>query len=724
PINNGKTTVTGIACPNDTSDDMQVQAQVQGGSPTFQWYGPGGLLPGQTTATLRPDSAGYYYLVATMGACQAYAGVNVKEYDSLDQRANIWHFGQNAGIDFNGLPDDPPVAIRGPLNTPEGTSVISDRNGQVIFSTDGQNIFIRDPADPTQFVDITPPTGLGGQNSSTQSALIMPVPGDETLFYIFTTQAIESGSHELRYSLFDRKLNNGQGDLAESNKLLFARSTERITGNDNWLIAHEYGNNSFRAYPISGQGIGNPVISALGSDHSSAIVEQGQGYMELGARNILAVALTTPGTSNVVELFDFVDSTGMVTNFRTANLNSTAGQVYGIEISPGGNKLYATLRNPGTSQIVEFSIDSVGNPHFKQRVNQTGELGAMQVGPDGQIYVAINGSSSLGTFQANEDTTAVTPLPNPLQPFALLGGTTSQLGLPNFTQIISNPTSTPGFTVAGVCSGDSTTFTGTGKDAAIDKFYWTFGDGQSNIDGGPEIAHLYPALAPGEASRTYTVTLIIYNKCEPLPNGYARFSQNITIFAPPADPTSAFNICQDPLVLDANPPNAAGLTYQWSTGETAETITVNRQAIYNVTITDANTCTTDAQFLVADNRPQVELGASVTICEGTAIAPLDAQNPGATYAWQLNDVANGNTAQTQSVTTTAAGVFEYKVQVTDPVSTCFALDSITYTINESPNWSAVPTNPTTCSSMNGQIAITIFGPANTLFTYSVTGPNT
>lgn len=724
PINNGKTTVSGAACPDDTSDDMQVQAQVQGGSPTFQWFGPGGLLPGQTTSTLSPDSAGYYWLVATVGACSAYAGVNIKEYDSLDQRANIWHFGQNAGIDFNGLPDDPPVAIRGPLNTPEGTSVISDRNGQVIFSTDGQSIFIRDPITPGQFVDITPATGLGGQNTSSQSALIMPVPNDETLFYIFTTQEVHgNGTYELRYSLFDKKLNGGQGDLAEFNKLLFARSTERITGNANWLIAHEYGNNSFRAYPISAQGIGNPIISALGSDHSSAIAEQGRGYMELGARNILAVALHTPGTSNVVELFDFVDSTGVVTNFRTANLNSTTGEVYGLEISPGGNKLYATLKNPGTSQIVEFSIDSVGMPHFKQRVNQTGELGAMQIGPDGQIYVAINGSSNLGTFQANEDTTAVTPLPNPLQPFALLAGTTSQLGLPNFTQIISNPSMTPGFTVAGVCSGDSTTFTGTGKDAAIDKFYWTFGDGESNIDGGAEINHLYPPLAPGQASATYTVTLVIYNKCQPLPAGYATFTQNITIFAPPADPTTAVNICTNALVLDANPPNAPNLTYQWSTGETTETITVNRQAFYDVTITDANTCTTDAQFLVVDNRPQVNLGADVTICEAVAIPPLDAQNPGTDYVWELNDAPNGNTAQTQSVDTSVPGVFEYKVSVTDPISTCVGIDSVTYTINDSPDWSAVPTNPTSCNSNNGTIAITIFGPSNTLFTYSVTGPS-
>jgi hypothetical protein len=46
-------------------------------------------------------------------------------------------------------------------------------------------------------------------------------------------------------------MNGGTGGLVEQDVLLFARCTERITGNGNWLIAHEYGNNSFRAYRIS-----------------------------------------------------------------------------------------------------------------------------------------------------------------------------------------------------------------------------------------------------------------------------------------------------------------------------------------------------------------------------------------------------------------------------------------------------------------------------------------
>jgi large repetitive protein len=711
PVNNGEPLVNGGNCPDDTADDFSVDVTANGGSPTFQWFGPGGLLPGQNSATLKPDSAGYYYVVATIGSCSAYAGINIKEYDSLDQRANIWYFGQNAGIDFNGLPDDPAVAIDGPLNTPEGTSVISDRNGQVIFSTDGQRIYDKTDTE----IPIPVPPGLGGEPGATQSALIMPVAGDETLFYIFTTQEVYgSGTYEVRYSLFDLKLNNGLGGLQEINQLLFRRSTERLTGNANWLIAHEYGNNSFRAYQVGPNGIGSPVISAIGSDHSTSIDENGQGYMELGAQNRLAVALSNPGTSNAVEIFDFVDSSGVVTNFRRAELTNTTGQVYGIEVSPSGNKLFATVRDAVNSEIHELAFDTLGMPYFVQSVSHAGELGAMQRGPDGQVYVAINGSTSLGTFQINEDTTANSTIDILAQPFNLVTGTTSQLGLPNFIQILNNPVSTPSMSFNGICFGDSTQFNGSGKDPAIDKFDWTFGDGSSLADGGAQVNHLYSA--PG----TYTVTLRVYNKCEPA--GYATFTEDVIIVAPPADPSQGVTLCTGSLTLDANPLAVPNYSYAWSTGDTTRTLVIDQQAIYDVTISDANGCTTDASFLAADNRPQVDFGPNLTLCQNTPVAPLNAQNPGLTFVWTLNDVPNGNTIQTQGVNTSLPGTFEYEVLVTDPITTCFREDSIIYTINESPAFTAVPTNPLSCGQLTGTINLTITAPAASLFTYFITGP--
>ena len=239
----------------------------------------------------------------------------------------------------------------------------------------------------------------------------------------------------------------------------------------NWLIAHEYGNNSFRAYRISDLGISNPVISSIGSDHAVTSAENGQGYMKLGPQNRLAVALSTPGTSNVVEVFDFADSTGLITNFRTANLNNPNGQVYGVEFSSGGNKLFATLKGATSSQIVEFAFDSVGAVYLKKPpiAPVTEELGAIQIGPDGQLYVAVNGEQFLGTIQANEDTTQVSTFL--LNGFGLLGGTNSTLGLPNFIQNLADPTQGPGISIAGACVQDSVFFQGTPTDP-IDVFFW------------------------------------------------------------------------------------------------------------------------------------------------------------------------------------------------------------------------------------------------------------
>ncbi|MBL7863384.1 MAG: PKD domain-containing protein, partial [Cyclobacteriaceae bacterium] len=383
--------------PRGTSDPQafSVKVTVTGGTATsYNWSN------GDTGDTLTPDSAGYYYVVVSDGSgCSSYAGVNVKEYGLQDQRSNIWYFGNHAGIDFNEAP--PEALSNSAMNAPEGCSIICDRNGKTIFYTDGSSVYDR--------TDTQIATLIGGDPLASQSTIIVPVPGDETLYYIFTNEAVNSGSGNMvRYSLFDLKQNGGLGAVTQSNLPLFARSTERITASGRWLIIHEFGNNTFRAYPITPDGIGNPTLTAIGTDHLATPVENSEGYMKLGPRDILAVTLSTPGTSNFVELFDLIDSSGVLTNFRRINLNEPTGQVYGVEFSPGGNKVFATVRGAATSHIFEYFIDSVRMPHFKQRITQPAELGAIQLAPDGQLYVAVNGTGNdfLGMITASDDTTA------------------------------------------------------------------------------------------------------------------------------------------------------------------------------------------------------------------------------------------------------------------------------------------------------------------------------
>lgn len=690
---------------------FRVTAQVAGsGSPQLQWYGPAGLIAGANSATLAPDSAGYYYLVATVGSCSVSAGVNINEYEVQDQRANIWYFGNNAGIDFNPLPDNPPVAISNPvMNAPEGTATISDRNGQVIFFTDGDKVWNRANTEVA--------SGIGGDPGSTQSAIIIPVPGDETLYYIFTTQEIQgTNTYRLSYSLFDLRMNNGTGGLQQTNVQLFAPSTERITGNANWLIAHEYGNNSFRAYRITAQGIANPVISSVGSDHITSVAENGQGYMKLSTQNRIAVALSTPGTANVVEIFDFVDSSGVVTNVRTADLQSPTGQVYGVEFSPGGNKLFATLHTGATSQFVEFNVDSLGRP--RQRFPATAEgqkLGAIQLGPDGQLYVAVDNQGALATIQTPDDTTRVSPIT--LNGFPLVSGTTSRLGLPNFMQSISTPVQGPGIAVAGFCIGDSTSFTGSGTDP-IDVFAWrVLNSGGAVVTQSNQQNFSFVFTIPGD----YDVSLQITNRC----GLDTTLTQRIRINGVPPNPSTAVALCTGPQVLDANPTNATGLTYAWGTGATTQTITVSTAGNYTVTVTNAAGCTTDGTIIASDNRPVVDLGPDLTVCQNTTITALDARNPNnMTYAWTLNGAptAPGN-QRTQSVSTATPGVFTYAVTVTDQLTTCFAQDQIVFTVNQSPDFTFTSIiNPSTCGATDGTILLSVTAPTNTLFTATISGP--
>lgn len=694
---------------SSTPKQFSVTAKASGGTPSaWNWSN------GQTGATLKPDSAGYYYVVATdaTSGCSTYAGVNVKEYGKIDQRSNIWYFGNKAGIDFN---KQPPKALNtSAMNAPAGCAIVCDRNGQVIFYTDGDQVW-----DRTNTSIVGSPPGIGGNPNSSQSSLIVPVQGDETLYYIFTTQAINGVSgDELRYSLFDLKMNNGKGGIVQSNVLLFAKSTERITASPQWLVSHEYGNNTFRTFRITAGGLGDPVYSSIGSDHSFQFAANGQGYMKLGPKNNLAVALSTPGTSNTVELFHLNDSTGTLSYYRKIDLKHPAGQVYGIEFSPGGNKLFASITGTPASDIFEYSIDSVGRPHLKKDNVVNALVGALQVAPDNQIYFAINDSpqnTRLGLVNAVEDTTRISPIN--LSGFNLAAGTNSNLGLPNFRQQQGTGFGGPGFSYTGICVGDTTKFVGTSTDP-IDKFQWTFGDGSSSTQSNPN--HLYASAG------SYTVNMRLTNRC----GLDTTITQTVKINASPAKPSipPATPICTAAVTLDANIPNTPGLTYQWSTGATTKTVSISQRQIVSVVNTDAATgCTSTAASVVVDNRPQVNLGPDQTVCQNSVVAVLDAQNPGDTYTWTITNVtagtsAPGGTVQFQAVDTTVPGVFKYSVNINDPVTTCSVTTQVTFTVIQSPTVTMTGINPTACNLANGSISLSGITSPN-LYSYFVSGPS-
>jgi len=107
-------------------------------------------------------------------------------YGLVIGQANYWYFGDYAGMKFNGT-GTPTALNNSALRTGEGSGVITNQNGDLLFYTDGSTVW-----NSKHKADIT---GLKGNPSSTQSALIIPVPETNcTHYFIFTSGPAEDFS--------------------------------------------------------------------------------------------------------------------------------------------------------------------------------------------------------------------------------------------------------------------------------------------------------------------------------------------------------------------------------------------------------------------------------------------------------------------------------------------------------------------------------------------------
>jgi hypothetical protein len=668
----------------------------------------------------------------------------VKEYDTQDPRAFVWYFGNQAGLDFNPLVQQPTpgqmVDVSGDteMNAPQGTATISDRNGNPIFYTDGQSVWVAGNATPIE-------DDLGGSPTATQGTLIMPVQGDETLFYIFTTQEVSTGGYELRYAVFDRKLDpvNGLGDIVDPtpgdpsdlpSTVLFTRSTERILGVDNWIIVHEFGNNTFRAYQVSTNGISEPVFSNVGADHSVLASTSGEGYMAYAAGRIAVVY--TDNTGSWLQVFDFDSATGEVTNPRPPLPIPGAGsQAYGVAISPGGERIFVTTLGDNAIHEYEYNTNTDVYAYLNPIANgPTAQPGAIVPGLGG-LYVAVQGQNTLGLINVNTAAgTSSTYTAQGTVPFA--GQAT--LGLPNFVQTTGTPIMEPALLISNACEGNDVTFTANGKDPTIDQFDWFFDDGTVMIDAGPEITKNYATAG------NYNVKVVVYNKCMPkIPEGSpgypgggeAFFDQNFTVNPLPLTPLMLDGqlpiICGNtPVTLkgydDSDPDYPAGLTYQWSNGSTVSDLSTAVPGTYSVTVTSTSTtCTNSAQVTLNPYFTTLDLGPDLDLCEGQTQLFQAGFDTRATYEWSIDNVVQPNQPNAneftfdEALTSPPRQTFVLSVRMFD--QRCTQTDQVNIVVNQVPDFTFTTIDDNDCSAATntGQIDLTISAPTGTPLSYTV-----
>jgi hypothetical protein len=367
-----------------------------------------------------------------------------------------WVFGHNARLDFSTAI---PTASASPvINTGEGCASISDAGGNLLLFSDG--MLVRDGGNTVRA------TGLNGNSSSTQSAIIVPNPGNATQYFVVTADGVSGGNNHVNGILIDT-ISTWPAPTPLSALMTMPPTagfspTEKITAiqhancKDFWVvtiiqagaISAATGAGTFRVFLVNSTG-----VQWVGDTPMNVSIHD-LGYMK-GSGDGKRIAIANWSNSNVL-VYPFNNATGTIdlSNLITIPVPPSVPLThprctYGIEFSPTNSDIlyYSVLgASSGTSAAANgyvFQHNLLTNSSFQAGLHpNTGgvgyALGALQSGMDGKIYIAQHGEVFLGVIPNPSTLGAGCGLVFGSLGFglALAAGSTCRLGLPN---LIPNP---------------------------------------------------------------------------------------------------------------------------------------------------------------------------------------------------------------------------------------------------------------------------------------------
>lgn len=470
-------------------------------------------------------------------------------------QANWWFFGDNAGLDFNS--GNPVATALGQLSTNEGCATIADACGALLFYTDGITVWNRNHS--------IMPNGINllGDPSSTQSALIIPQPGVDDIYYIYTVSDFNP-INGLNYSIVDMTLDNGLGDIvpAQKNINLIADSTEKIAAavsdnGDAWIITYAESAigtgvfNTFYAFRLttSGMDLSATVITSFNNVQS----DDRRGYLRISPDGSkIAMMTQLPVTPTIINqtgrgawLFDFDNSSGIVSNAIRLNFQTTH-QAYGAEFSPDSRKLYVDTNTEsnganGDRLLLQYNLDAANFSNSPITIFETDltdpmddiARGALQIGPDNKIYYTRKSTEWLSSIDNPNQIGAASNFT--LDGMQVAAGTQVNEGLPPFYNAFFNPS----FSFIEACQNSSSQFFADDiANCPGSSVLWDFGDtasGTNNFSSIINPTHVY------NSTGTFTVSLTITTL-----RGVFTTIKDITIVPEPfANTPMDISICDD-----------------------------------------------------------------------------------------------------------------------------------------------------------------------------------
>ena len=171
---------------------------------------------------------------------------------------------------------------------------------------------------------------------------------------------------------------------------------------------------------------------------------------------------------------------------------------------------------------------------------------------------------------------------------------------------------------------------------------------------------------------TYAVDVIDSNGCQ------ATAFVNVIVNNNPVInlPAGVFTCNGINVTLD---PGSGGTSYSWNTGATTQTISVNQQGTYSVTVTNQWGCKATNSTTLTVGGGVINNSNNVSICEGQT-STLNAGYPGSFYLWSTGAI-------TQTITVGTAGA--YQVTITNP-NGCSGTIATTVNVNQLPTVNFLP----------------------------------
>jgi len=555
------------------------------------------------------------------------------------------------------------------MNTNEGCATISDNNGNLLFYTDGIKVWNRNG-------QVMPNgSGLKGDPSSSNSAIVIPKPGSASIYYIFTADAGENDNAKgYCYTEVDMTMAGGLGDVtANKNILLYAPSSEQLTavrhanGIDVWVITKEWGNNQWDVFKIDCNGVNStPVVSVGGTVRDSllpVVIAGVPGFWNEGSVGCLKPSpdekrlAATDFANGCWEILDFDNSTGLLSN----PLIVPQEHPYGIEFSPDSRMVYVVSesRLRASPEVVQYSLASYDSVSIASSAvvigkSRGGDLGALQVGPDGKIYCIMENLDSLAVINAPN-----VPGLGSSMVFSqvYLDGREGIRGLPVFFPgLIANQNVDLSFAIGNDCS--TVTFTGTSSVAGPLNWSWDFGDGTTGS--GQNVSHAY-------ASGGVTVDTVRLTVTAPSVCGLATAVATKVVDLGRLVPTARFGFsarCGDPLVAFSDSSSLVGGTIRgwlWDFGDGVTSSQQNPVHVFGsfgaqtvrLSVTSAGVCngTTVSTVVVPVEAKPVADFSSAGVCGSMQVAYADLSvgsvQPIAKWQWDLGD-GDSSTAQNPS----------------------------------------------------------------------------